>query len=430
MVAAGPIEEVPEALCDELLQPPVVQDQGGDGLTRVPCPAASSGDCGLEAQAEKRRRKGAREFDWTKATFAHFVLKISYVGTKYHGLAWQDPATTPNCPTIEGKLFEALVKTCLIRDRASCGYSRCGRTDRGVHAAGNYVALQLRLKPPRRAEGEEAEEDYDYAAILNGVLPQDIRVLAGARAPPGFDARFSCLYRAYQYYFPLGDEDLDRMREAAQHFVGEHDFQNYCKMDIENVTNYRRRVLSVSVEARSGGVGEFAVTGVAFLWHQVRCMVAVLLMVGLGFEEPGLVAQLLDVERHPRKPIYEPADESGLVLRDCGFEGLPFASGWPPPPAGSASATATATSAPSAAETLRQMHSQALRAAAVHGCLAEAASAGGTGTAEAGRARRQHIPLLRRAVCPSLEEKASALEAKRRRKGCEEDVAAAEQADE
>ncbi|CAK0869459.1 unnamed protein product [Prorocentrum cordatum] len=66
-----------------------------------------------------KKQKAAREFDWSTAEFAHFVLKFAYVGTDYYGLAWQDSET---CPTVEGKLFDALVKTRLIRDRQTCGY--------------------------------------------------------------------------------------------------------------------------------------------------------------------------------------------------------------------------------------------------------------------------------------------------------------------
>eukprot|EP00439_Symbiodinium_sp_Y106_P064253 s1891_g10.t1 len=273
---------------------------------------------GKTQEKKKKKKKGPREFDWTKATFGHYVLKLAYVGTNYHGLAWQEPST---CPTVEAALFDALQKTRLIQDRQSCNFSRCGRTDKGVHAAGNYISLTLRLKPA----SESGTEAFDYPSILNGVLPSDIRILAAAPAPSGFDARFSCLFRAYQYYFPHAGEDLQKMREAAAYFVGEHDFRNFCKMDVENITNYRRRVLSVSVRPMTDGVAEFAVTGVAFLWHQVRCMAAVLLLVGQGLEQPSVVQELLDVERYPRKPLYEPADESGLVLRDCGFEDVDFA---------------------------------------------------------------------------------------------------------
>merc|ERR1712224_796245 len=105
---------------------------------------------------------------------------------------------------------------------------------KGVHAAGNYIALQLRLKPVK-ASSEAAsvhQDDYDYVSILNGVLPADIRILAAARTPsPDFDARFSCMYRLYRYFFPLSGEDMPRMSLAAQSFLGEHDFRNYCKMD-------------------------------------------------------------------------------------------------------------------------------------------------------------------------------------------------------
>lgn len=354
-------------------------------------------------RAAGKRQKPKKEFDWSSASFAHFVLKIAYVGTNYHGLAVQEK---DNVPTVEGCLFEALVKTRLIRDRQSCSFSRCGRTDRGVHAAGNYVSLQLRLKPQK--PGVDKEDDYDYSSLLNGVLPQDIRVLAHGRAAEGFDARFSCLYRVYKYYFPLDGEDLGRMRAAAAHFAGEHDFRNFCKLDLENATHWTRRVHQVDVQARPGDVGEFLVVGAAFLWHQVRCMVAVLLLVGQGLEEPDIVRELLDVEKHPRKPIYDMADESGLVLYDCGFRDVPFAPGLPPESGAAPPATAAAQSA---ADAFRSMQAQARRSLAVSACLASA-----LGEAEE-KARGKYTPLLRRALGPSIEDKQQSLDAKKRRKG-------------
>jgi hypothetical protein len=61
------------------------------------------------------------------------------------------------------------------------------------------------------------------------------------------------------------------------------------------------------------------VRGWAFLYHQVRCMMAVLFMVGRGLEEPGIVPRLLDVTpgaRFERKPTYNMAPELPLVLMD------------------------------------------------------------------------------------------------------------------
>ncbi len=62
------------------------------------------------------------------------------------------------------------------------------------------------------------------------------------------------------------------------------------------------------------------ISGTAFLWHQVRCMVAVLFMVGRGDEDAGVCARMLDIERMPRKPVYQMASELPLVLYQCGFE--------------------------------------------------------------------------------------------------------------
>ncbi|CAI7922907.1 unnamed protein product [Closterium sp. NIES-54] len=63
------------------------------------------------------------------------------------------------------------------------------------------------------------------------------------------------------------------------------------------------------------------VVGTAFLWHQIRCMMAVLLMVGRGQERPEVVSELLDVHGGPftSKPQYAPADPHGLVLHRCTF---------------------------------------------------------------------------------------------------------------
>lgn len=63
----------------------------------------------------------------------------------------------------------------------------------------------------------------------------------------------------------------------------------------------------------------FSLKGSAFLWHQVRHMVAILFLVGQGFEAPSIVADLLDITKNPRKPQYEMASDAPLVLWDCVF---------------------------------------------------------------------------------------------------------------
>lgn len=97
------------------------------------------------------------------------------------------------------------------------------------------------------------------------------------------------------------------MRVASQSLIGEHDFRNFCKMDVGNgVVQFRRRILDIQIEAvdnnrdDSYSMYRLKLVGEAFLWHQVRCIVAVLFFVGSGKEETTIVRELLDVECNPR----------------------------------------------------------------------------------------------------------------------------------
>ena len=65
------------------------------------------------------------------------------------------------------------------------------------------------------------------------------------------------------------------------------------------------------------GVAHIEVIGTAFLWHQVRCIAAVLFLVGLGREPPSIVSDMLDLTKFPRKPQYEMAPEEPLTLWRC-----------------------------------------------------------------------------------------------------------------
>ncbi|KAL2408581.1 hypothetical protein ABEF93_005196 [Exophiala dermatitidis] len=173
--------------------------------------------------------------------------------------------------------------------------------------------------------------------------------------------------------------DIEKMREAAKKLEGLHDFRNLCKIDpSKQMPSCERRItyadivewedtgkmfssqpalnqtgasssgldsasnsngLNVAALLGNGhahssspsptvaGVGgasgpkvyAFCVHGSAFLWHQVRCMVAILFLVGQGLEQPSIVDDLLDVEKTPTRPMYEMADDAPLVLWDCIF---------------------------------------------------------------------------------------------------------------
>ena len=215
------------------------------------------------------------------------------------------------------------------------------------------------------AKFDPIADELPYASLLNKVLPRDIRILAWCPFPPAdFSARFSCRERRYRYFFtqpafsPIphclesgsnakhvkdGWLNIDAMREAARMYEGLHDFRNFCKIDGgKQISNFERRIFYSNIEEvddKSPVLGyvngthflpagskdsnpkvyTFTLHGSAFLWHQVRHMVAILFLVGQGLEKPSIVAELLDIEKNPCRPTYEMATDIPLVLWDCIF---------------------------------------------------------------------------------------------------------------
>ncbi|KAF4697214.1 tRNA pseudouridine synthase 3 [Perkinsus olseni] len=336
----------------------------------------------------KKRRKAPRGIDWSTAKTGRFLLKFAYIGTRYAGVAWQNQEEF-GVNTVENELFKALVKTCLIESRTSCDFSRCGRTDKGVHARGNYATLRLRVKP----DGTE----FPYVQMINRVLPEDIRILRISSVPhDDFDARFSCKSRTYKYFFPSEGLNLAAMSRAAQRLVGQHDYRNFCRMDVEQTVNFERTIHSF--DFRDGGdISHAVITGSAFLWHQVRCMMEVLMLVGRGLEQPEVVDALLDIEKTPGKPSYDLADGAGLVLFDCEYD-----VDW---------LDQNAEEDQEAVAMFSRAAVAAQRDLAVLQCLA--GSSGGTGEVKA----RKYVPIMQRAKGPTLDERVAVAELKSARKG-------------
>ena len=336
----------------------------------------------------------------------HVALRFSYDGADFSGLAQN--VGTDSDRSVERALFQALVKAQLVESRDTSRYSRCGRTDRGVSAAGQVVAMHLKsaipldasldpegrqpLDPrhlpknehqrilawvfPRRnnnnnnnnhrsqknqqrtgEEGlsaaaaaggacdngrvEKELSEYPYAKILNNLLPPEIRVLGWAPVSDEFSARFSATTRTYRYFFVQRQLNLERMQQGLECLVGKHDFRNFCKMDVEKVYNFERVIHSVQLVVvrrathaveESGGTPPSVdeqmcyvqIHGQAFLWHQIRCIMEVLFMIGNGLEDPSVITEMFDIDTHPGKPNYPLAPEKPLVLNDCGYPNLQF----------------------------------------------------------------------------------------------------------
>ncbi|KAJ2708158.1 pseudouridine synthase deg1 [Coemansia spiralis] len=124
------------------------------------------------------------------------------------------------------------------------------------------------------------------------------------------------------------------MRTAAKRFLGAHDFRNFCRLDpAKQIQNFERVVFSIEINPVApqvpfvgdgahpmGRWWQLELRGTAFLWHQVRCMMAILFIVGQGLEAPDIVDRMLDVEAMNGKPEYEMASDTPLVLAGSTYD--------------------------------------------------------------------------------------------------------------
>ncbi|KAK1923945.1 pseudouridine synthase [Papiliotrema laurentii] len=314
----------------------------------------------LKGKGKPLKVKPSKAFEFNQHPTRHVALLVAYHGWPYSGLAIQNEQD--DTPTVEAELLKALEKTRLIEQGKGwdgCGFSRCGRTDRGVSGAGQVVSLWVRsnrkepgmgwrpsiMPPPPPKTDEHGRPivarasplgEHAYPRLLNNVLPPSIRVLGWSPIPEEFDARFSCTTRHYKYAFhhrptPASPElDLDLMRRAVRKMLGEHDFRNFCRLDgSKQIESHSRRVIDAwfNTDEAYPGMVVFNLIGSAFLWHQVRHIIAVLFLVGSKLEAPELVDELLDVSKCPSRPAYQMGHPLPLTLYECGFEGLDWRAG-------------------------------------------------------------------------------------------------------
>ena len=226
-------------------------------------------------------------------------------------------------------------------------------------------STNIELESPTKLFNDLTDE-LPYIQLLNCVLPPDIRVYAWCpNVPADFSARFSCKERRYKYFFtnpcfaPVpgsagvyntsntnpgtmreGWLDIEAMKNGCRELVGLHDFRNFCKIDAsKQLTNFNRRIFHADIEevsplsvplflshtalqtpkASEPKTYAFVLHGSAFLWHQVRSIVAVLFLIGQNLEAPSLIPALLDISSNPARPKYEMASDAPLVLWDCIF---------------------------------------------------------------------------------------------------------------
>lgn len=260
------------------------------------------------------KKKKQRPFVFDQHPSRKIALRLAYHGHVHDGLAIQKETAN----TVEGLLCEALKRLRFIPESGPEQMARCGRTDKGVSALSNCMSFIARASC--RPEDVPQLPPIDYCTKLNHVLPSTIRVIGFAHVGVDFDARFSCRSRTYRYYFYHRGLHLDAMREAVRYMVGTHSFRNFCVLDVVNVSNFERTIESAEIhqsESLPEYISYLELKANSFLYHQVRCTMEILFLVGRQLEPPTIVKTLL--ERGDCKPQYGLADSTPLVLWECHF---------------------------------------------------------------------------------------------------------------
>ena len=235
-------------------------------------------------------------------------LDLAYDGTGFRGWARQRGART-----VQGVIEDALARMLGPPPKLSVA----GRTDAGVHAAGQVASLVV-------------PDEVDPARIqrmLNGVLTPEIVVRRARREPDGFDARFSATGREYLYrldtadvqspfdaryvWYRQGPLSAAAMRRAARTLVGEHDFASFCRAPQSGGGTVRHlRRLAVR---RAGTRYDITAEANAFLHQMVRSLVGTLVAVGEGRIDPDSMGDVLAARRRGAAGPVAPAHGLKLV---------------------------------------------------------------------------------------------------------------------
>jgi len=246
-----------------------------------------------------------------------FRLTLAYDGTGFEG--WQSQSRG-SARTVQGEVETALRR---LSGGERVAVAAAGRTDAGVHATGQVVSFRL-----DRGLGAEA-----LRRALNGLLPDDVRVLEAAVAPASFHARTSARSKLYRYVLDTGPVQLPTRRllaghvpwrldeaaaaRAAELYLGRHDFASLASSGGSVRTTVRTVTRSEATFHAPGPMGlertlAYEVEADGFLRKMVRSLVGGLLAVGRGAISLEELARALEARDRRRWP--PPAEARGLTL--------------------------------------------------------------------------------------------------------------------
>ena len=234
-------------------------------------------------------------------------LVLQYDGTAYHG--WQ---IQENAVTIQEIIENAICK--ITGEKVSV--KGCGRTDSGVHAKGYVCNFYTDSKIP--------SEKFPFA--INAQLPKDIICIDAEDEDENFHSKSSAVKKRYTYYicnssfpdifthswhykYPL---DVEKMKQAAKHFEGTHDFIGFASSGFTVKTTVRT-IYSLEIEKKDNLI-KIDVTGNGFLYNMVRIITGTLVFAGSGKISPEEIPDIIESKDRNRAGITAPAE--GLYLSE------------------------------------------------------------------------------------------------------------------
>lgn len=243
----------------------------------------------------------------------NYKLLLQYDGTEFHG--WQ---IQEDLRTVQGELTQALS----LIDGRSVNVHGSGRTDAGVHAEGQVASVEIH----REISATKLR------AAINANIGRDVRVLTVEQVSDDFHARYSAIEKTYVYRIVNGPVmspfwwrysyqearplDLERMRKAAELFLGNHDWTAFsaAQSDVEDrVRTVTHAEVTESIDDRSpGSLIEFRVSAEGFLRYMVRAMAGTLMAVGRGELDTEAIRDALETSARPTAAVTAPA--CGLTL--------------------------------------------------------------------------------------------------------------------
>ena len=218
-----------------------------------------------------------------------YRLTIQYDGSAFAG--WQ---IQPGHPTVQAAMEQVLQR---ITGEATKLHGS-GRTDQGVHAAGQVAHFDL----------ERSWAPKDLQKALNALLPGDIRVIGARTAPATFHARRSAVSKEYRYFIWNGEFvppslrryrahvrvplDIAAMNQAAALLKGEHDFAAFTANPNRVVESTVRALMELRVRRKGREIAIVARSN-GFLYKMVRSLCGFLIRVGEGAVAPSEAARVL-----------------------------------------------------------------------------------------------------------------------------------------